>query len=157
MSTDEVTFAEPAFHQKMAAELFNETWKLLDKPDRTPEDDARMSHAAHASRLHWEFVGSARNLAIGEWQVARVHAVLQQPDAALYHARRSLEIATQHRLGPFLVACAHEAMARALSATQPQAASQHIATARKLAPEITDPDERNILDEDLSSIHVGSA
>jgi len=154
MNTDEATFTTTAFHQKMAAELFNETWKLLDKPDRTPEDDARMSHTAHASRLHWEFVGSARNLAIGEWQVSRVHAVLQQPDAALYHATRSLEIAMQHHLGPFLLACAHEAMARAIAATQPEAAAEHIATAHRIASGITDPEEKKILDDDLSSIHV---
>jgi len=154
MKTDEATFTETAFHRKMAVELFNETWKLLDKPDRTPEDDARMSHAAHASRLHWEFGGTARNLAIGEWQVSRVHAVLRQPDAALYHARRSLEIATLHHLGPFLVACAHEAMARAIAVTQPQAASEHIATARRIASGITDPEEKKILEEDLSSVHV---
>lgn len=154
MKIEEATLTEAGFHKKMAAGFFNETWKLLDKPDRTPEEDARMSHAAHASRLHWEFAGSARHLAIGEWQVSRVHAVLRQPDAVLWHARRSLDIAMLHQLGPFLAACAHEAMARALSFTQPEAASEHIATARRIASEITDPDEKKILNEDLASIGV---
>ena len=154
MKTDEATLTESQFHKKMAAELFNETWKLLDKPNRTPEEDASMSHAAHASRWHWQFVGSARNLAIGEWQVARVHAVLQQFDAALYHAQRSLDLAVLHHLGPFSVACGYEAMARALAVAQPQTALQHIAIARSLASEITDPEDRQILTEDLASIRV---
>ena len=145
---------ELEFHKKMAVGLFNETWKLLDKPDRTPYEDARMSHTAHASRLHWEFAGSPENFAIGEWQVARVHAVLRQPDVALFHARRSLDLAMLHQLSPFLVACAHEAIARALSLTDPQAASEHIATARRMASEITDPEEKKILDEDLSTVDV---
>jgi hypothetical protein len=113
-----------------------------------------MIHAAHASRFHWEFVGSAENFAIGEWQVSRVHAVLQQADAALYHARRSLDIATLHNLSPFHMACAHEAIARALSIHHPQAAAEHIATARRIASEITDLEDKKILDDDLSSIHV---
>jgi hypothetical protein len=154
MNTEDKILTEAEFHKKMAIRLFNETWKLLDKPERTPEEDARMSHTAHASRLHWDFVGSAENFAIGEWQVARVHAVLQQPEAALFHARRSLEIATLHLLRPFIIACAHEAVARALSLTQPAAAAEHIAAARQMALEITDPEEKNILDEDLSTIDV---
>ena len=152
MKPEEATLTESAFHRKMAAELFNETWRWLDQRARTPEEDARMSHCAHASRWHWEFIGSAENLAIGEWQVARVHAVLQQPAAALQHARRSLEIATGHRLSAFLVACAHEAMARALATTEPAAAAEHVATARRLTEEITDPEERKILEEDLASL-----
>ena len=154
MKTQETILTGPEFHKKMAVDLFNETWKLLDKPDRTPDDDARMSHAAHASRLHWECVGTAENFAIGEWQVSRVHAVLGQCDTALYHARRSLDIATLHGLSPFLVAYAHEAIARALSTTQPQTASEHLTMARRIASEISDPEEKTILDEDLSSIHL---
>ena len=154
MKTEDPTLTEAEFHKKMAVRLFNETWKLLDKTDRTPDEDARMSHTAHASRLHWEFVGSAENLAIGEWQVARVHAVLRQPDAALFHGQRSLEISLLHHLRPFLIACAHEAIARALSDTQPASAAEHIATARRVAAEITDPEEKKILNEDLDTIEV---
>lgn len=29
--------------------LFNETWDLLDKPDRKPADDILMLHKAHTS------------------------------------------------------------------------------------------------------------
>jgi len=154
MKTEDSTLTETEFHKKMAIRWFNETWNLLDKTDRTADEDARMNHTAHASRLHWEFVGSAENLAIGEWQVARVHAVLRQPDAALFHARRSLEIATLHTLRPFLIACAHEAIARALAPTQPATAAKHIASARRVAAEITDPEEKKILDEDLATIDV---
>jgi hypothetical protein len=145
---------ESEFHRKMAAKLFNETWSLLDKSGRTPEEDARMIHAAHASRLHWEFVGSAENLAVGEWQVSRVHAVLRQADSALFHAQRTLDIAERNDLSPFHLACAHEAMARALAITQHQSAPEHIATARKIASEIIDPEEKKILDDDLSGIHI---
>jgi hypothetical protein len=154
MSTQEPALNEAQFHKKMAVEFFNETWKLLDKPDRTPEEDARMLHLTHASRLHWQFVGSAQEFSVGEWHVSRVHAVLGQPDAALYHARRSLDIAERNELAPFYLACGHEAVARALAITDAQAALASIATARKIAAEITDPEDKKILDDDLSSIRV---
>jgi hypothetical protein len=154
MSTQTSALNEAQLHKKMAVEFFNETWKLLDKPDRTSEEDTRMIHLAHASCLHWQLVGTAENFAIGEWQVSRVHAVLRQPDAALYHAKRSLDIAGRNNLGPFNIACGHEAVARALAITDAQSALASIATARKIAAEITDPEDRKILDDDLSSIRV---
>jgi hypothetical protein len=143
------------FHKKMAVYFFNETWAFLDKPDRTPEEDTRMIHLAHASRLHWEFVGTPENLAIGEWQVSRVHAVLRQSDSALYHAKRSLAIAERNGLGPFHLACGHEAIARAFSISHSGAASEHITIARKIALEITDPEEKETLNKDLSNIEAG--
>jgi hypothetical protein len=154
MSAQEPVLTEAQFHRKMAVDFFNETWKLLDKPDRTPEEDARMIHLTHASRLHWQFAGSPQEFAVGEWQVSRVYSVLRQPYSALYHGRRSLDIAACHDLKPFYLAFGQEAVARALAMTDPQAAQSHIAAARKIAAEITDPEERKILEDDLSSIWV---
>jgi len=65
-------------HRQFAAKFFNDTWELLARPERTPEEDDRMIHLAHASRLHWQFAGKPENIAVGEWQVSRVHAVLGQ-------------------------------------------------------------------------------
>lgn len=92
--------------------------------------------------------------AIGEWQVSRVHAVLRQADAALFHAQRALEIAVQQELGPFHVAFGHEAMARALALTQPDAAREHLALARQAGAGITDPEDVKLLDADLSTIII---
>jgi hypothetical protein len=154
MSAQEPLLTKAQFHRKMAVDFFNETWKLLDKPDRTPEEDSRMIHLTHASRLHWQFAGSAQEFSVGEWQVSRVHAVLRQPDSALYHGRRSLDIAARNDLKPFYIAFGHEAVARALAMTDPQAAQPHIAAAQKIAAEITDPEEKKILEDDLSSIQT---
>src|SRR4051794_30114595 len=61
--------------RKLAAELFNHTWTLLDKPDRSERETDLMVHAAHASRFLWEGAGGPVNHARGEWQVARAYAV----------------------------------------------------------------------------------
>jgi hypothetical protein len=37
----------------LAAQLFNETWRLMELENRSRDDDDRMIHTAHASRYHW--------------------------------------------------------------------------------------------------------
>ncbi len=155
MSVEPPTPTGNQFHKKMAVSFFNETWRLLDKPHRTPEEDVRMIHLAHASRLHWEFLNTPENQALGEWQVSRVHAVLRQRDSALYHARHSLDIAQRNNLAPFYLACGHEAMAMAVALSDRQAALTHIiAAARKIATDIAGPKDKKIIDEDLSGVIV---
>ena len=85
---------------------------LSRKKDRTIHDDHLMLHLAHTSRYHWSFVGTAKNLAIGDWQVSRVYAALRQPDLSLHFAKASLEIGEKNSLLE-VVLSANEAMARA--------------------------------------------
>jgi hypothetical protein len=98
----------------LAASLFNATWTLLDKPDRTADEDDRMVHLAHASRHHWEAVGTDENRAGGEWQCSRVYAVLGRTEPALHHARRSIDYADRPGVAAWTRASAQEALARAL-------------------------------------------
>ena len=85
---------DPATRRKLAADLFNHTWTLLEKPDRTAAEDDEMIHSAHASRYHWGEVGVGEqvNLARGEWQCSRVYAVLGRAEPALWHASRCVAI-----------------------------------------------------------------
>ena len=65
--SDEPKLTEAEWHRKQAVDLFNFTWTLIDKPDRTPDDDDLMIHAAHASRYHWGVVGTPTNYLRGDW------------------------------------------------------------------------------------------
>lgn len=71
-----------------------------------------MLHLAHASRFHWGLVGTPRNRAVGDWQISRVYAALNQPGLSLQFARSSLEISQKNDLQEVL-ATAFEAIARA--------------------------------------------
>src|SRR5436853_176961 len=86
-----VVKTDSEWHRKMAAHLFNATWVLLEKKGRSKKDSITMIHMAHASRYHWGVVGGPKVLAIGEWQISRVYAVLRRPEPALYHAQRALQ------------------------------------------------------------------
>ena len=63
-------FSLEEWHRKQAVSNFNRTWDLIDKQDRTFEEDMEMIHTAHASRFHWGVIGQAVNFARGEWQIA---------------------------------------------------------------------------------------
>ncbi len=137
----------------VAANLFDEVWELLEMPDRSAAQDERMLHAAHASRLHWDAVGDAENLAIGEWQCARVYAVLGRAEPALHHAGRSLAICEEHGLGAFLRGAAYEALARAsLVAGDASGAERYVELARAEAGRVTSAEDLEVLQGDLASL-----
>jgi hypothetical protein len=100
-------------HRKFAVDLFNLVWSLLDKKDRSKDDDDKMVHAAHASRFHWGEIGTPLHFERGEWQISRVYSVLKRSEPALHHAKRCLEICKENEIRDFDIAFAYEAMARA--------------------------------------------
>jgi tetratricopeptide (TPR) repeat protein len=122
---------ELEFHKKTAKKCFNEAWDYLDKKTRTADDEQQMLHLAHASRYHWGFVGSARNFAVGDWQLSRVYAALKEPRLALHFAKSALETTQKNNLADNLPS-AHEGMARAYAiAGEERSARDHIKKARE--------------------------
>jgi DNA-binding transcriptional MerR regulator len=139
--------------RKLAADLFNGVWSLLETEARTRAQDDRMLHMAHASRYHWEQVGTPANLARGEWLCSRVYAVLGRAEPALHHARRVLEICEEHGIGDWDLAFAHEAQARAHAvAGDREAAAEALERARASADGIAEAEDRDLLLADLATI-----
>ena len=83
---------DAAAHRRLAVELFNRSWRLLELDGRTPAQDDELIHCVHASRHHWGEVGTAANLARGESRCARIYAALGRGEPALHHANRGLEL-----------------------------------------------------------------
>ncbi len=110
---------DPATHRQLGVDLFNSTWALIEKADRTPFEADEMIHRAHASRWHWARAAGVRtvNYARGEYLCSRVYATLGRAEPAAWHARRCLEIVES--IGEddgresWDIAGAYEAMARA--------------------------------------------
>ena len=142
-------------HRKLGADLFNHVWTLLRLPQRTPEQDDEMIHAAHASRHHWAAVGTAANVARGEWQVSRVYAELGRAEPALYHAGRCLAYCGQNpnELEDWDLPYAYEALARAyLAGGNVDQSREHAARARELAERVADDEDRELLASDLATL-----
>jgi len=140
-------------HRQLAVDFFNHVWTLLRKPERTAEEDDEMIHAAHASRHHWAQVGTAANLARGEWQVSRVYATLRRAEPALYHAGRCLAYCegSPRDLEDWDLPYAYEALARANAvAGNVDEAKRFAACARELGERVEDEEDRKQLESDLA-------
>lgn len=139
--------------RELARVLFNQTWALIEKESRSPDEDDRMIHMAHASRFHWDSVGDDQNRAIGEWQCSRVYATLGRAEPALHHARRCLHYADRPGAKVWLVASAHEGLARAQAvAGDFEAARDSRDRAIALAETIGDSEERKIVIADIDTL-----
>jgi hypothetical protein len=144
---------DPDVERKLAASLFNETWTLMEKENRTRDDDDAMLHMAHAARHHWGRIGKPENFARGEWQCSRVYALLGRPEPCLHHAQRVLDICQENGLGDFDLAFAYEALARghAVAGDMGKARS-YTEQALAAADDISEDDDRELLLSDLETI-----
>lgn len=142
-----------AWHRTFASIAFNQTWKLLDSETLTREEEEDMLAATFAQRYHWYRVGTERNRAIADWQVSRVAAVLGHADLSRRFGERSLEIAIEHALDPFIRGFAHEAIARAAASVDDiEGFTEHLELARAALAEIEDDEDREILQSDLAEM-----
>jgi hypothetical protein len=149
------TEIDPATRRKLAVDLFNRTWALLKKSDRTTADDDEMIHGAHASRYHWGEAegGGPVNRARGEWQCSRVYAVLGRSEPAMWHARRCLAICESNGIADWDIASAYEAMARAnLAADDLAQVAAWKAKGVAALDAIADRDDRELIESDLATL-----
>ena len=140
-------------HQKLSADCFNRAWELLDKKERTAEENDRMISLSHASLAHWRMREDCtdRNLSIGYWQISRVYAVLGQGNNAERYGGLCLRVSGMEP--PFYLAYAHEALARAaLLNERRELFDQHLAEAKALAAKVTDAGEKKMLEDDLAGL-----
>lgn len=140
-------------HRRLGADLFNDTWRLMELEDRSPADDVLMIHQAHASAYHWLQVGTPGNVARSHWLCSRVYCVAGRAEPALFHARLVLSTCQEHGIGDWDLAFAYEALARAYAvAGDRDEARRHADQARLAAGDITTDEDRDLLLSDLETI-----
>ncbi|MBC8325613.1 MAG: hypothetical protein H8E27_08310 [Verrucomicrobia subdivision 3 bacterium] len=140
-------------HKFFSAHCFNRAWEFIDQPKRTPAENEQMIQRTMTSLWHWTQREDCtdQNRSIGYWQAARVFALAGEPDNARKYAKLCLDITPTD--DPFCLGYAHEAMARAEAlAGNAELADQHLETATQLAPKITEPENRKLLEIDLKSL-----
>ena len=141
-------------HKKLGIDLFNATWDLIDKKDRTEAEALEMIHAAHASAYHWlKAGGSALNDARSHWQISRVYAILGMGESALRHAQRSLDLCVANGIGDFDLAFGYEAVARAYAVLgNEQAKADNKKAALAAYENIAKPEDRTYAESEIHSI-----
>lgn len=149
------TQLDVADERKLAAALFNATWTLMEKEERTRDEDDEMLHMAHASRHHWGRVAEATpaNYARGEWQCSRVYALLGRGEPCLHHAQRCLDICQENGIGDWDLAFAYEALGRGHAvAGDAEQARAYTEQALAAAADIAEDEDRELVLSDLESI-----
>jgi hypothetical protein len=149
----EPRFDIAAAHRYFAAHCFNQAWDLIEKKDRTPEDERMMVALNQASIYHWRQRDDCddQRLSVGYWQASRIQAILGNAAEALRCARICLGYSGN--LAPFFVGYAHEALARAQEiAGNSRVAREHLDAALRFAAEVSDDDDRQLLLADLHAL-----
>ena len=140
-------------HKFFSVYCFNTAWELMEKKDRSAEEDEEMVLLSHASIWHWTRRDDCEdaNRSIGCWQASRIHAMLGRAEGAKHYARLALRYSSEQT--PFLLAYANEAMARAekVAGNRNEMAKYH-AEAVRLAQDIEDANDRKLLLDDLSTL-----
>jgi DNA-binding transcriptional MerR regulator len=147
-------------HRRLGKELYNHTWSLIETADRTPEQVDEMILASHASAWHWsKGGGTLANAARSQWQIARVYSTLGRGEPALWHARRCLDLAQAATAAGVAddwdLAAALEGLARAQAVAGDSASAAAARDRARAALEtIADQEDRELIEQDLSSITV---
>ena len=151
--TEPAEDAQPAWDRRFAAQLFNLAWDYMERPRRTDDEDDAMLGAAFASRWHWSQVGAARNVAVGDWQVAHVASLLGYASVALHFAEHCLDQTLAHEWGGPQLASAHEGMARAWAAAgDHEMRDHHLGLATATLETIEDVEDRAEIERQLATV-----
>ncbi|MDB5335251.1 MAG: hypothetical protein JWN70_870 [Planctomycetaceae bacterium] len=149
------TFDIAAAHKYFSAGCFNSAWTLIDKAERTADENEQMLALAHASVWHWRERDDCqpRNLSIGYWQLSRVYALIRHGERAAHYGTLCLAVSADEP--PFFLAYAHEALARAAALVgDVTVMSEHLAQARRLAEMVQEAEDRQLLLADLETISL---
>lgn len=144
-------------HRHFAADCFNRAWVLMDKAERTPEQQEEMLRLSHTSLWHWTQRDdySPTKASVGYWQLSRIYVLLGQPEGAARYGELSLRTASGPSTPPFYRAYAHEALSRAAALAGNWAEVQrNLDQARKVSAKIEDESSRAMLLADLDTIAV---
>jgi hypothetical protein len=142
-------------HRQLGVDLYNYTWTLLEKENRTRDGDDEMLSTTHASAYHWSRAAGTgpQNAARSQWQISRVNAVLGRGEAALYHAERCLEHCIENGIGDWDLAAAYEALSRAHKVAGNDAEfRRNVDLGRDALAQIAEQEDREHIAEDFDSL-----
>jgi hypothetical protein len=148
-------FDRKAAHKYFSANCFNQAWDLIDKTDRTPEEDEEMIRLSLASHYHWtqrdDYSNTSASIAL--WQLSRIYAILGRAANAKWYGQMCPKVSQEKDVTPFFLGYAYEALARAEAAGGNEEKMQSFLNdARTTAEKIKQADEKNMLLDDLNTI-----
>ena len=147
------SFDVEAAHRYFSANCFNRAWDLIDKPDRSVEEERMLVLLSQASLFHWSQRPDNNNqsMSIGYWQASRVQALLGNAAEARRYAGICLEYS--HDLEPFYLGYAYEALARAARLAGDEAQfEKNRSEAEEQAKLVSSQEDRDALLKDIAGM-----
>jgi uncharacterized protein YndB with AHSA1/START domain len=140
------------WHRAQGIACHNATWGLLERTDRTADDDEDLLRSVYASAYHWARAArrGPENEARARYMQSKVWHALGDGATALRYADRCMQATLDAGLVDFDLAYAREARARALHALgrTDEAAAEY--RAAQQVP-IADDEDRAIVEADLAT------
>lgn len=143
-------------NQYFAVAYNGRIWQLLEKKERTEEENAEMINLAHASLLHWSKSSKCRkvNLQRGEYMISMAYIYTKNSKQALHYAERCKKITENNseENEDFDLAYAYLVLAMALSLNKSKIeADEYLNKAKKLGGDIKGKKDRSIFLADLKN------
>lgn len=142
-------------HKHFSTDCFNKCWKLIEKKNRTPEDEEDMVLLTHASLWHWTQRDDYQpmNLSVAYWQLGRVYCQTKNTPMARHYGQKCVEISIENNMPPFYVGYGYEVLAHA-SALEANAgeAREYLRLAGEQIEKITVDKNKKLLQADLEKV-----
>ena len=140
-------------HRTIAVERYNHCWDLLERDERSQDEDVELLTAAFTSRYHWSFAGGPEQWTISDWMVSRAAADIGEGSLALTFALRASSAAQEFDAPDWLVASVAEGVARAYGALgDDRARDEWLVNAERLVAAIADDEDRDLIASQLASV-----
>jgi hypothetical protein len=146
------------WQRRLASQANNRAWTLAEALHRSPDEDEEMLQAANAAMYFWKIVGTPGNQAHAAQLLAHVYALLRLPAPAARYLSKSLPYFLQNDRSASELGFAHAIAANVASAEGNAAAhTKHYAEAEAFIAQVTNPQERALLDATFRVIPVPQA
>lgn len=148
-------FDVDAAHIYFSAACFNKAWELIDKKDRTAEEDEEMIRLSLSSTWHWTQRDDCidQNMSIAFWQTSRIYSILGHASDAKRYAKLCFSVSQGDEIPPFFLGYAYEALARAeMVAGNQEKVEKYLKEAHHILVALTDENEKKMLGNDLGTI-----
>jgi len=152
---DKPEFDIVAVHKYFSAHCFNAAWDLIEKTNRTAEEDEEMIRLCQTSIYHWTQREDCtdQSLSIGFWQASRAHSLLNSASEAEKYGQLCLDKSKD--LDKFFLGYAYEALARAAMVTGDAGSmNDYLEKARECVGQVEDESSKKMLVDDLDGIKL---
>jgi hypothetical protein len=140
-------------HRSLGIASYQRCWELLDRDNRSKNDEVELLTEAFTARHHWLLAGGTQEWIISDWMVARAAAAVGDGPLSVRFAVRADAATKDTDVDDWLRASTAEGVARAYAALG-DATNRDLwaETSARLVEAIADDEDRALIADQLASV-----